>query len=120
MASNQVRSHFIIHLNKVGIKFNINILLSYSKQFLTQKEVLEKIEVGAAVGRHRTMLDSTCHLLNYVSDVVVALGPATLGRATSPPWDGDTPLDLDCDWIDDVGHDEEESGAEDSVSFDFS
>lgn len=88
--------------------------LEISKRFLTQKEVLEKIEVGAAAGRHRTMLDSTCHLLNYVSDVVTALGPNTLGRATSPPWDGDTPLDLDCDWADDVGHDEEESGGEDS------
>lgn len=88
--------------------------LETAKQFVTQKEVLEKIESGATVGRHRTMLDSTCHLLNYVSDVITALGPATLGRATSPPWDTDTPLDLDSDWIDDVGHDEEESGGEDS------
>lgn len=88
--------------------------LEISKQFLSQKEILEKIEAGASTGKHRTMLDSTCHLLNYVSEVVTALGPITLGRATSPPWDNDTPLELDCDWIDDVGHDEEESGGEDS------
>lgn len=98
-----------VHLFAAAIKW-----LKISKQFLTQKEILEKIEVGATVGRHRTMLDSTCHLLNYVSEVIIALGPTTLGRATSPPWDNDTPLDLDCDWIDDVGHDEEESGGEDS------
>ncbi|KAK6636982.1 hypothetical protein RUM43_010649 [Polyplax serrata] len=98
-----------VHLFKAAIEW-----LQISKQFLTQKEVLEKIEVGAAIGRHRTMLDSTCHLLNYVSEIVTALGPATVGRATSPPWDNDAPLDLDCDWMDDVGHDDDESGGEDS------
>lgn len=62
------------------------------------------------------MVEAACYIVNYASDVVShTLSP---GRASSPPWDGETlpPSDLDTDWMDELGHDEdEESGGDDSV-----
>lgn len=58
-------------------------------------------------------------MVNYTSDVISALCPTAGGRASSPPWDGETlpPSDLDTDWMDELGHeDDEESGGDDSVS----
>lgn len=71
------------------------------------------------------MLESTCHLLSYIGDVISALVPepaisslsgAPNSRALSPPWEGEVPAELDSEWFDDV-NDEEDSGAEDSVWF---
>jgi len=58
------------------------------------------------------VLDSACYLLNYVGDVVTALCPSPSGRATSPPWEGELPPELDSDWTDDLGHEDDESGGE--------
>jgi hypothetical protein len=90
--------------------------LSCSKQYLTQPNVIEKLRAGVSAGKHRLVLDSTCYLLNYVGDVVAALCPSPPGRATSPPWEGELPPELDSDWTDDLGHEDDESGGEDSVS----
>ncbi|XP_066993474.2 E3 ubiquitin-protein ligase UBR4 [Anabrus simplex] len=88
--------------------------LELCKQYLVQPDVVEKLEAGQGSGKHRLMLDAACYLLNYVGDVVAALCPTPPGRATSPPWEGETPPELDSDWIDDLGHEEDESGGEDS------
>jgi E3 ubiquitin-protein ligase UBR4 len=90
--------------------------LLYSKQYLTQPPVVEKLRAGVSTGKHRLVLDSACYLLNYVGDVVTALCPSPSGRATSPPWEGELPPELDSDWTDDLGHEDDESGGEDSVS----
>ena len=47
--------------------------LAVVKQFMVQKNVIEKLEAGVTAGRHGTMLDNCSHLLAYISDVVVAL-----------------------------------------------
>ncbi|XP_063242107.1 E3 ubiquitin-protein ligase UBR4 isoform X2 [Bacillus rossius redtenbacheri] len=89
--------------------------LDMSKQYLSQREVLEKLEAGQMSAKHRVMVDAACHLLNYVGDVVAALSPSVPGRATSPPWEGEAPPDhLDSDWVDDLGQEDDESGGEDS------
>ena len=92
--------------------------LAAVKQFMVQKNVIEKLENGVTVGRHGTMLDNLSHLLNYVSDVIVALKygggrwgiPAGgLERPHSPGVEaGDVD---DMDWTED---DDEDSGGEDS------
>ncbi|XP_069695727.1 E3 ubiquitin-protein ligase UBR4 isoform X2 [Periplaneta americana] len=88
--------------------------LELCKQYLSQPAVVEKLEAGVSTGKHRLMLDSACYLLNYVGDVVAALCPSPPGRATSPPWEGELPPELDSDWTDDLGHEDDESGGEDS------
>jgi len=88
--------------------------LELCKQHLTQPTVVEKLRAGVSTGKHRLVLDSACYLLNYVGDVVAALCPSPPGRATSPPWEGELPPELDSDWTDDLGHEDDESGGEDS------
>ncbi|KAK7862494.1 hypothetical protein R5R35_005919 [Gryllus longicercus] len=88
--------------------------LELCKQYLVQKDVTEKLEAGHSSGKHRHMLDATCFLLTYMADIVGALCPPAPGRATSPPWEGELPPDLDSDWADELGHEDEESGGEDS------
>ncbi|XP_044730066.1 E3 ubiquitin-protein ligase UBR4 isoform X3 [Chrysoperla carnea] len=97
--------------------------LQICKQYLTQPDVLQKIESGQITGKHTAMLDSTCCLLSYIGDIISALIPQTPGtstssiigtnRALSPPWEGEVPAELDPEWLDDV-NEEEDSGAEDS------
>jgi hypothetical protein len=107
--------------NLVCHKFSVTFIhiimdgFSCSKQHLTQPAVVEKLRAGVSTGKHRLVLDSACYLLNYVGDVVAALCPSPPGRATSPPWEGELPPELDSDWTDDLGHDDDESGGEDSV-----
>ncbi|XP_039287887.1 protein purity of essence [Nilaparvata lugens] len=91
--------------------------LDICKEYLCRKEVVDKLESGH--GGPNLMVDSTSYLVNYVGDIVSALCPSASygGRAASPPWDGETlPLpDPDTDWIDDLGHeDDDESGGDDS------
>lgn len=96
--------------------------LEICKQYLTQKEVLDKINSGVFTGKHSGMIDATCHLLNYFEDIVNALGFNTISasnsgtsmtRALSPPWEGEVPPDFNSEWQDEV-NDEEDSAAEDS------
>lgn len=75
-------------------------------------------ELETSGGSGGSMVEATCYVVNYTSDVITALCPSVGGRASSPPWDGEAlPLsDLDTDWMDDLGHDDdEESGGDDSV-----
>ncbi|CAB0040844.1 unnamed protein product, partial [Trichogramma brassicae] len=65
-------------------------------------------------------IEAGCCVLNYVADIVNAVCPQNQfnerERALSPPWEGAQPANdvTDSDWIDEIAHDEEESGAEDS------
>ena len=58
--------------------------------------------------------------MNYVADIVNAVCPQKLlnerDRAMSPPWEGAYASNdvNDSDWIDEIAHDDEDSGAEDS------
>ncbi|CAD6222096.1 GSCOCG00011717001-RA-CDS, partial [Cotesia congregata] len=58
-------------------------------------------------------------VLNYIADIVNAVCPAQLfmhDRATSPPWEGASPLNdfNDNDWMDELPHEDDDSAAEDS------
>lgn len=70
---------------------------------------------------NNVMLDAGCCILDYISDVVngiVNQNNSSNFRPLSPPWEGETPLDLDYEWQDD-NNDEEDSGEdsdEDSLS----
>lgn len=64
-------------------------------------------------------IEAGCCILNYIADIVSAICPQSLqsqDRATSPPWEGTTPVNdvNDSDWIDEIPHEDEDSAAEDS------
>ncbi|KAJ8682718.1 hypothetical protein QAD02_018510 [Eretmocerus hayati] len=66
-------------------------------------------------------IEAGCCILNYIADIVNAVCPPKLSltnqdRATSPPWEGAQPANdvTDSDWIDEIIHDDDESGGEDS------
>lgn len=47
--------------------------LFYSHQYLTQKEVIEKLENGVS-GKHLSVLESATCLLRYLTDLLHGLG----------------------------------------------
>lgn len=70
-------------------------------------------------------IEAGCCVLNYIADVVSAVCPQQIysqDRATSPPWEGATPIIIndvnDSDWNEDIMmmmvHEDEDSAAEDS------
>ncbi|XP_043276539.1 protein purity of essence isoform X5 [Venturia canescens] len=64
-------------------------------------------------------IEAGCCVLNYIADIVTAVCPQQVqiqDRATSPPWEGATPINdvNDSDWIDELAHDDDDSAAEDS------
>ena len=84
-------------------------------KYVSQKEIqVESVKTSV-------MLDAACCILDYISDVVngiVNQNAGTSFRPLSPPWEGETPLDLDSEWQED-NNDEEDSGEdsdEDSLS----
>ena len=93
--------------------------LQVVKQFVVQKNVVEKLENGVSSGRHSVMLDNCSHLLNYISDIIIALKygsgrwgiPSGVDRPNSPTPDGELMDDLS--WTEEVPEDDE-SGGEDS------
>ena len=93
--------------------------LQVIKQFVVQKNVVEKLENGVSSGRHTIMLDNCSHLLNYISDIIIALKygsgrwgiPSGVDRPNSPTPDGDLMDDLS--WTEEAPEDDE-SGGEDS------
>ncbi|XP_035739496.1 protein purity of essence-like isoform X1 [Vespa mandarinia] len=63
-------------------------------------------------------IEGGCCMLNYIADVANAVCPQiqALDRATSPPWEGITPINdiNDSDWLDEIPHEEDDSAVEDS------
>ena len=92
--------------------------LGIVKQFMTQKNVIEKLENGVTAGRHSTMLDNCSHLLNYISEVSIALKygggrwgiPSGVERPSSPSGEGEMVEDS-VSWSDE---DDDDSAGEDS------
>ncbi|CAH0559665.1 unnamed protein product [Brassicogethes aeneus] len=79
------------------------------------KQVLEKVGTDCESVNKNVMLEAACCVLEYVSDVVGGITQSANQagvRALSPPWESETPLDLDVEWQDDVN--EEEDSGEDS------
>ncbi|XP_008551349.1 E3 ubiquitin-protein ligase UBR4 isoform X1 [Microplitis demolitor] len=76
-----------------------------NKDLQTLEKPLPYIEAGWCV-------------LNYIADIVNAVCPLQLfayDRATSPPWEGASPLnDFNDDWMDELAHEDDDSAAEDS------
>ncbi len=96
----------------------MDILLHFSKTYLAQKNVLEKMQENVSQGKHQTMLESACYLLSYVADIVGAIKQSSERHgASSPPYDGEVHThEADSDWAEDiVGPEEEDSATEDSV-----
>ena len=62
--------------------------LETSKQYLSQKDVVEKIHSNITNGRHQVVLESTCYMLSYLADIYEALkilsNGSALGRSASP------------------------------------
>ncbi|XP_077505275.1 E3 ubiquitin-protein ligase-like protein poe isoform X4 [Amblyomma americanum] len=96
--------------------------LETCKKYLSQKDVLEKLEANVSSGKHQVIMNSACYLLSYVADLVGSLKllaerPLIVGRlgAASPPLDGDAQHpEPDSDWADELGPEDDESGGEDS------
>ena len=86
------------------------------KQFMTQKNVIEKLENGVTAGRHSSMLDNCSHLLNYISELTIALKygggrwgiPSGVERPSSPCADGEM---VEESWSDE---EDDDSAGEDS------
>jgi E3 ubiquitin-protein ligase UBR4 len=86
-------------------------IIFYSKQQLLIKETQN-------LDKSSSYIEAGCCILNYVADIMNAVCPQKLvqDRATSPPWEGAQPCNdiTDSEWIDEIAHDEDDSGAEDS------
>uniref|UniRef100_T1IY63 UBR-type domain-containing protein n=1 Tax=Strigamia maritima TaxID=126957 RepID=T1IY63_STRMM len=98
--------------------------LELCKNYLSQKNVVEKLENNVASGKHQVMIESTCNLLSYVADVVGALKlmaetkhsqMMSRNGASSPICDNDPHhQDVDSDWAEELDQDEEDTAGEDS------
>jgi E3 ubiquitin-protein ligase UBR4 len=47
------------------------VWLESCKNYIVQKNVIEKLEEGVGSGKHVSMVENACHLLNYVSQTAV-------------------------------------------------
>ncbi|RWS17081.1 E3 ubiquitin-protein ligase UBR4-like protein [Dinothrombium tinctorium] len=105
------------HLNLIK---TVVELLETCKNYLSQKEVIEKLEQNVPSGRHQIVMESCCYLLSYLADVFEALkifqsDASFPGRSSSPdPEMGAAANDMDSDWVDDICPDEDESTGEES------
>ncbi|XP_012287187.1 E3 ubiquitin-protein ligase UBR4 isoform X2 [Orussus abietinus] len=82
------------------------------KQQLMNKEI-------QTLDKPSPYVEAGCCVLKYIADIVGAVCPQQLrlqDRATSPPWEGATPINdfNDSDWVDEVAHEDDDSAAEDS------
>lgn len=94
--------------------------LETCKKYLSQKDVLEKLEANISSGRHQVIIESTCYMLSYLADIFEALkllsnDNGATGRSASP-FEGDmTGTDPETDWMDDMtGPEDEDSNDEES------
>lgn len=91
--------------------------LQLCKDYLSQKDVVEKLAENVANGKHQTMMESACYLLSYVADILTAIKHSTVERSgtASPAPEGDTHIqDGDSDWAEDMAQEDDESAGEDS------
>nr|XP_033777630.1 E3 ubiquitin-protein ligase UBR4 isoform X4 [Geotrypetes seraphini] len=89
--------------------------LGRCKKYLSQKNVLEKMNGNVMVGKHMTILECTCHIVSYLADVTNALSQSGGQGLSHPPVDGEErAIEVDSDWVDELAVEEEDSQAEDS------
>ncbi|CAG9856656.1 unnamed protein product [Phyllotreta striolata] len=88
-------------------------------QYTTEKDVADKLTNDSDGSKSSAMIEAASCILEYVSDVVSSItaqrSPA-VARPLSPPWEHETPLDLDSEWPD-FGDDDDsgEDSDEDSL-----
>ncbi|KAJ8985586.1 hypothetical protein NQ317_015077 [Molorchus minor] len=84
------------------------------------KETLDKINANPDCVKNDPMFEAASCIFDYVSDVVagVTAHQQTLNvRPLSPPWESESPLDVDLEWQDEVNEDDDsgEDSDEDSL-----
>ena len=88
--------------------------------FPFSKTQLLLVEANGEKGKESGVVDAVGPLLRYMAEVMTALKYSSEKECPpSPslcPTDGDSLLqDVDSDWMDDIGGDEDDSGGEESV-----
>ncbi|CAH1990557.1 unnamed protein product [Acanthoscelides obtectus] len=73
------------------------------------KEVIGKINSDPDSVKNNTMLEAASCILDYVSDVVCGATSHLTSRPLSPPWESESPLDVDSEWQD-FANDDDDSG----------
>lgn len=101
------------HLELIKASFG---WLETSRKFLSQKEVLEKLEMNVTFGKHQVIIESTSYILSYLSDVFEALKLlCNENSLLASPFDTEFGPDVDAEWIDDLAcPDDDESAGEES------
>ncbi|XP_015606097.1 protein purity of essence isoform X2 [Cephus cinctus] len=89
---------------------------------LCKQQLMNKDPQG--MDRPSPYIEAGCCVLNYIADIVGAVCPQrneVQDRATSPPWEGATPINdvNDSDWVDEIAHYDEDSAPEDSDEDNF-
>ena len=86
--------------------------LDTCKKYLLQKDVLEKLEKNIYSGRHQVIMESTCFMLSYLSDILESLKILSeKPRPASPVTEEGVGVD-DTDFDDDI--EDEDSPTEES------
>ncbi|KAM8927577.1 E3 ubiquitin-protein ligase UBR4 isoform 2-T2 [Pelodytes ibericus] len=89
--------------------------LSRCKKYLSQKNVVEKMNNHVMQGKHVTILECTCHIVTYLADVTNALSHiAGQGQAHLPMDGEERAIEVDSDWVEELAVEEDDSQAEDS------
>ncbi|XP_044524637.1 E3 ubiquitin-protein ligase UBR4 [Gracilinanus agilis] len=89
--------------------------LSRCKKYLSQKNVVEKMNANVMHGKHVTVLECTCHIVSYLADVTNALSQGSSQGSSHLSVDGEErAIEVDSDWVEELAVEEEDSQAEDS------
>ncbi|XP_034609555.1 E3 ubiquitin-protein ligase UBR4 [Trachemys scripta elegans] len=89
--------------------------LGRCKKYLSQKNVIEKMNANVMHGKHVTILECTCHIVSYLADVTNALSQTSGQGPSHLSVDGEErAIEVDSDWVEELAVEEEDSQAEDS------
>ncbi|XP_026545772.1 E3 ubiquitin-protein ligase UBR4-like [Notechis scutatus] len=89
--------------------------LGRCKKYLSQKNVIEKMNASVMHGKHVTILECTCHIVSYLADVTNALSQSNSQGTCHLSVDGEErAIEVDSDWVEELAVEEEDSQAEDS------
>ncbi|XP_070615566.1 E3 ubiquitin-protein ligase UBR4 isoform X3 [Erythrolamprus reginae] len=89
--------------------------LGRCKKYLSQKNVIEKMNASVMHGKHVTILECTCHIVSYLADVTNALSQSNSQGTNHLSVDGEErAIEVDSDWVEELAVEEEDSQAEDS------
>ncbi|XP_033375251.1 E3 ubiquitin-protein ligase UBR4 [Parus major] len=89
--------------------------LGRCKKYLSQKNVVEKMNANVMQGKHVTILECTCHIVSYLADVTNALSQGSGQGPSHLSVDGEErAIEVDSDWVEELAVEEEDSQAEDS------